>query len=108
MSEVNEPKKALNVTAGIAFGAIVAAGAAFLYKTKTGKKLRRYYKSHHEEIKDLFWQIAGDIKTEAKKVGNEMIKEDEITGKPVKASFKRLVKKIKKRVFVQSGKPLVK
>jgi gas vesicle protein len=108
VSEPTEPKKALNVTAGIALGAIVAGGAAFLYKTKTGKKLRRYYKDHREEIKDLFWQIAGDIKTEAKKVGNEMIKDDEMTVKPVKSSINRLVKKIKKRVFVQSGKPLVK
>jgi gas vesicle protein len=108
VSDNQEPKRALNVTAGITLGAVAAGAAYFLYKTKTGKNVRRYYQNHREEIQDFFWQTVGDIKQEAKKVGNEMIKNEEISAKPVKSSINRLVKKIKKRVFVKSGKPLVK
>lgn len=106
-----ESKKSIHLTAGLVLGSIVAAATTFLYKTKKGKKIRKEFAKHLDDTKTYLPELIKNIKIKAKKL--EVSLENtgqELEGKSKKAK-KKIIKtasKVKKNLFVKSGKPLVK
>lgn len=113
-TDSQHPKKSINFISGMALGTAVAAGAAFLYKTKKGKKVRKLLKNHYAEAQTFINQLVKDVKQQAKKLESTLeANSDEIESKS-KTVKKKLSRQLKKtaasarHVFFKSGKPLVK
>ena len=104
-------KKSVHLTAGLALGTFVAAGATFLYKTKQGKQFRREFSKHLDDTKAYLPELVKDIKIKAKKFESSLEESNTDTVKKTK-KVKRQIKKatdlVKKKVFSKSGQPLVK
>ncbi len=104
-------KKSAHLTAGLALGAAVAAGAAFLYKTEKGKKVRKEFSKHLDDAKAYLPELVKDVKLKAKKFESSLEESNQEVVKKTKKT-KRKVKKatdiVKKKVFSKSGQPLVK
>jgi len=107
----DEKKKSTNFVIGLALGTAVAAGAAFLYKTKKGKKIRKHLEANLDDVKGFLFQFLKDIKLKAKKLESQIESSNQKTLKQT-TTLKKKVKKttdtIKKNVFLKSGKPLAK
>jgi len=104
-------KKSVHLSAGLALGATVAAGATFLYKTKTGKKLRKELGKHLDDTKDYLPKLVKDIKLKAKQLETTLEGSNQELQKKSKQTKKKVTKTvatIKKNVFSKSGQPLVK
>ena len=108
---MSQKRKAFHFTSGIALGTIVAGGAAFLYKTKKGKKLRKQFQPHINHAKSFLSEHIEDIKQQAKKLEATLEEKNQEVIKKTKKT-KRQVKKttdtVRKKVFLKSGKPLAK
>ncbi len=108
---MNQKRKAFHFTSGIALGTVVAAGAAFLYKTKKGKKLKKQFQPHINYAKSFLKEHLEDIKQQAKKLEAALEEKNQEIVKKTKKT-KRRVKKttdtISKKDFLKSGKPLAK
>lgn len=111
-----EKAKSLHFTSGLIVGTAVAAGAAFLYKTNQGKKVKKILEGYYVEAKDHFEDLIKDVK---KQVKTKTIPEavDSVAKKEIKGVKRKISaigrsafggKAIKKNVFSKSGKPLVK
>ena len=104
-------RKSAHLTAGLALGAAVAGAAAFLYKTKKGKKFRKEFSKHLDDAKAYLPELVKDVKTKAKKFENSLEESNQEVVKKTK-KVKRKVKNstdlVKKKVFSKSGQPLVK
>ena len=94
--------KTLPFASGLVVGTAVAAAATFLYKTKSGKKVKKvlsgYYNVAKEHLDEVIKEVAQE--PQVKKIEKEVKKEAKIVNKKVKA--------VKKKVFRKSGHPLVK
>jgi len=97
MSEVKN--KSLPFVSGLVVGAAAAAGTAFLYKTKKGKKIRKILSGYYNEAKEQIDALVKEVKKDTRKKA--------LPQATVKAVKKRL-KTVKKNLFLKSGKPLVK
>lgn len=112
MSE--EKNKSLHFTSGLLLGTAVAAGAAFLYKTKKGKQVRKLLKNHYTEAQTFINQLVKDVKQQAKKLESTLetnTDEIESKSKTVKKKLSRQLEKTAasaRHVFFKSGKPLTK
>jgi len=94
-----EKNNSFRYAAGLLLGLATTAVAAFLYKTESGKKLKKNLKIYYREVKEHFNKLAKDFSS------------SETVDKAVTKEVKQIRKKIsliKKNVFSQSGKPLVK
>ncbi len=102
---IEEKAKTLHFTSGLIVGTAVAAGAAFLYKTNKGKKVKKILESYYAEAKDHLNDLIKDVKKQSK---TKTIPEamDNVAKKEIKA-IKKKITVIKKNVFSKSGKPLV-
>ena len=94
--------KSLPFAAGLAVGAAAAAGAAFLYKTKKGRKMRKILTGYYQEAKEQIGEVVEKAKNEPeiKKLTKEVKQEAKLVRKKLNT--------LKKKVFHHSGKPLVK
>jgi len=97
-------KKSTNFITGLAIGTAVAAGAAFLYKTRKGKKLRKNLEENLDDAKGFLAAHLEDVKKKAKKLESQMSESSQEVKNPPRSTRKKLTKK----VFSQSGKPLAK
>jgi len=94
-----EKNNSFRYAAGLLLGLATTAVAAFLYKTESGKKVNKIFKTYYREVKEHFNKLAKDFSS------------SETVDKAVTKEVKQIRKKIsliKKNVFSQSGKPLVK
>jgi gas vesicle protein len=94
-----EKNNSFRYAAGLLLGLTTAVAAAFLYKTESGKKLKKILKTYYREAKDHFNKLAKNFSS-AQAV-------DQVVTKEVK-KIRKKISLIKKNVFSQSGKPLVK
>ncbi len=104
-------KKSIHLASGLALGAVVAAGASFLYKTQKGKKIRKEFSKHLDDAKTYLPELIKDIKLKAKKLEDSLEtsnKTVETKSKKTKKKIKKTVSSVKKNIFVKSGKPLAK
>ncbi|MCX6816954.1 MAG: YtxH domain-containing protein [Candidatus Beckwithbacteria bacterium] len=103
----NETKnKSLPFASGLLVGAAVAAGATFLYKTKSGQKVKKVLSGYYREAKEHLDEVIKEVKKDTKtKTLPQAV--EKIAQKEVKAAKKK-IKAIKKKVFSKSGRPLVK
>jgi gas vesicle protein len=77
---------------GLALGTAVAAAAWFLYKTKKGKRLRGWWKQYFSQIQNEWAKLQGQAAEPA-----------------VKPAVTRIRRpKSSKKLFLKSGRPLVK
>lgn len=106
MNTENPKNKSLPFASGLIVGTAVTAAAAFLYKTQSGKKVKKMLGGYYSEAKDYLDQVISDVKKQAKtKTIPEAV--DSVVQKEVKA-VKKKIKAIRKNVFSKKGKPLVK
>lgn len=108
---MSKNKKSVHLTAGLALGATVAVGATFLYKTKKGKKIRKEFSKHLDDTKSYLPELIKNIKLKAKKLENSLENTNQDLLKKSNQTKKKVTKtvsKIKKNIFVKSGKPLAK
>ena len=106
-----EKKKSVHLASGLAIGAVIAAGATFLYKTKKGKKIRNEFAKHLDETKTYLPDLIKDIKLKAKKLENTLESSNQETvnkTKKVKRQVNKTLNQVKKKVFSKSGQPLAK
>ncbi len=108
---MSQKRKATHFVFGLTIGTATAAIATFLYKTKKGKQFRKNFKPHIDNAKGFLVEHIKDIKTQAKKL--EAILEDQTQTtqrktKKVKRQVKKTTTTVKRKVFLKSGKPLVK
>ncbi|MBU1084896.1 MAG: hypothetical protein ABIJ43_02990 [Candidatus Beckwithbacteria bacterium] len=104
-------KKSVHLASGLALGAVVAAGATFLYKTKQGKKIRKEFSKHLDDTKAYLPELIKDIKLKAKKLESSLEdsnQELQKKSKQTKKKISKVVSIVKKNVFVKSGKPMAK
>lgn len=99
--------------AGVILGTLAAAGATWLYKTPEGKKFRLKFRHQYNFAKRELNEVVAEIKHQAEEL--ERAEGSQETIEKLKAAKKRLshkataaVKKIKKNVFLKSGRPLLK
>ena len=108
---MSHKRKSVHLTAGLALGTAVAAGAAFLYKTEKGKKFRKEFSKHLDDTKAYLPELVKDIKLKAKKLESSLednnLKIIKKT-KKVKRQVKKTADLVKKKVFSKSGQPLAK
>jgi gas vesicle protein len=108
---MTEKRKSVHLASGLALGAIVAAGATFLYKTKKGKKFRQEFSKHLDDTKTYLPELIKDIKLKAKKLESSLEESNLETvkkTKKVKRQVNKALNQVKKKVFLKSGQPLVK
>lgn len=89
MSEVQETKPR-EYLIGLTLGTLVAGAAWFLYKTKKGRHLRLWWEKYFNELRD------------------EWLKLQETEAVKAPPAPRRRRPKPKKKLFLKSGKPLVK
>lgn len=112
MSEAKN--NSLPFTSGLLLGSLVAAGATFLYKTDSGKKVKKVLEGYYSQAKKHLDQVIKDAKSEAKKIAADAaISQDQFERQSqiIKKKITRQLKKSttpRRHVFSQSGKPLVK
>lgn len=94
-----EKNNSFRYAAGLLLGLTTAVAAAFLYKTDSGKKVKKNLKIYYREAKKHFKELAKDFSS-SKTV-------DQVVPKEVK-KIRKKINLIKKNVFSKSGKPLVK
>lgn len=94
-----EKNNSFRYAAGLLLGIATAVIAAFLYKTESGKKAKKILKTYYREAKDHLNGLIKDF-SRSKTV-------DQVVTKEVK-QIRKKINLIKKNVFSQSGKPLVK
>jgi len=123
VTQENKKKKSIGFVSGLAFGTAVAAGAAFLYKTKKGKQFRKQLAGHYDDAHGYLGHLIKDIKKQAKKLELDLEKSNQVVDKKTKVVKKKVksqtqIAKVKsqtqiasttaRRVFKRLGKPLVK
>ncbi|HKZ35940.1 MAG TPA: YtxH domain-containing protein [Patescibacteria group bacterium] len=103
----------VNQVAGVVLGTIVATGATWLYKTKQGKQFRKKFSHQYGFAKKQLNELVAEIKHQAEEL--ERAEGSAETIEKLEAAKKRLTKKtvsavkqIKKKVFLKSGRPLLK
>lgn len=94
-----EKNNSFRYAAGLLLGLTTAVAAAFLYKTESGKKVKKNLKIYYREAKEHFNKLVKDF-SRSEKV-------DQVVTKEVK-KIRKKINLIKKNVFSKSGKPLVK
>lgn len=94
-----EKAKSVNFTSGLLVGTVAAAAIAFLYKTDSGKKVKKVIDTYYREAKTHFSQLVKEVTKQTKTVS---------LPEAVEIVAKKKIKIIKKNVFSKSGKPLVK
>lgn len=94
-----EKNNSFRYAVGLLLGLTTAIAAAFLYKTESGKKVNQILKTYYREAKEHFNKLVKDF-SRSEKV-------DQVVTKEVK-KIRKKINLIKKNVFSQSGKPLVK
>ncbi len=111
---MSSKKKSLHFVSGLALGTAVAAGAAFLYKTKKGKKVRKLFAGHYDDAKGYLDNLVKDVKQQAKKLEKNMDKSNQVVAKKTKTVKKKVTDQTDsavdtaRRVFKRLGKPLLK
>ena len=108
-------KKSANFVSGLAIGTAVAAAAAFLYKTKKGKKIRKHLANNLDDAKGFLKEHLKETELKAKKLEATLEENNQATIKKAKTAKRKIAKnlqkttsEIKKKVFLKSGKPLAK
>ena len=96
---IEEKNNSTRYAAGFLLGLTTAVAAAFLYKTESGKKVKKILKTYYREAKNHLNKLVKDF-SRSEKVNQLIIKEL----KPIR----KKISLIKKNVFSKSGKPLVK
>jgi len=96
---IEEKNNSTRYAAGLLLGLTTAVAAAFLYKTESGKKVKKILKTYYREAKNHLNKLVKDF-SRSEKVNQLIIKEL----KPIR----KKISLIKKNVFSKSGKPLVK
>jgi len=104
-----DKKNSLHLISGLILGAAVAAGANFLYKTKTGRKIKKDLEINFQAAKKHLPELVKQIKTQAEKIEAELKNSTLSSAKKTKKIKRRLQQTaaiVKKKVFLKSGKPL--
>ncbi|MDZ7587528.1 MAG: YtxH domain-containing protein [Patescibacteria group bacterium] len=97
-----EKNNSVRHAAGLLLGLITAIAAAFLYKTESGKKVNQTLRKNYRHVKKHFDELIKDFSRP-----ENIDKVDRVVKQEVK-QIKEKINLIKKNVFSQSGKPLVK
>ncbi len=93
-----EKNNSVRYAAGLLLGVTTAVTAAFLYKTESGKKVKKILKTYYREAKEHFNKLIKDFSS------SQTV--DQVVTKEVK-KIRKKISLIKKNVFSKSGKPLV-
>jgi gas vesicle protein len=99
----SENKKSIGFVSGLALGGIVAAAAAFFYKTKKGRVIRQRFSRDYDSAVVYLGKLVKDIKKEAEKLELDL----ERSNRVIERKTKSVAAKTRK-VFKHLGKPLAK
>jgi gas vesicle protein len=95
--------RSIGFVSGLAVGTVLAAVAAFLYRTKKGQKIRLLLADHYRDALDYFDSLVKDMKKEAKKLEKNLQHSTQTIEKKTKTTAAAA-----RRVFKRLGKPLLK